>query len=496
MMESELKDITKKSGIVFTGRMIGAFFALAFNMAAARFMGAEIYGMVLYVFNIIILLSVITKLGLSQGLVQFISRLTDDGQRKKRNSIVSFSILVVSIISLLLAIVLMIFSEKLAGGLLNNAGLTGIIKLMAPLLIIFSLIELTPGIFRGIKIIRYRVIGKDILLPLFKLIIVIILGYYGYKVTGLVVSYYISFIIACIYMYYKIVKLDLIGRVEKKYYADYRNLLAFSLPLMMSGLLTFFINKTDIFMIGYFIDSTSVGIYNIALRAGTLTSFVLVAFNTIFAPTIASLYHRQEIEKMKKLYQVITRWILGLNLIAFSLILLLNRDIMRVFGTEFVYGSLALVLVAIGQVVNAGVGTAGSVNIMTGFPRSEMYISIITFTLNIVLNYYLIPLYGIEGAAFASLISVAVMNFIRLYFLYARHRFLPYNREYIAVLISAVISFIISYFCKSFLDINYLLRIVVLSLLYISIFVVIYIKMGISEEDRMIFDSIIKKIKR
>ncbi|WP_279401834.1 hypothetical protein [Piscibacillus salipiscarius] len=83
------------------------------------------------------------------------------------------------------------------------------------------------------------------------------------------------------------------------------------------------------------------------------------------------------------MFKTITKWVVTVNLLAFGLILLLNEEIMLVFGYEFLFGSTALVLVAIGQVVNAGVGSAGQFLTMTGHPFLTMIINFMTVILNI-----------------------------------------------------------------------------------------------------------------
>ncbi|MCF8008979.1 MAG: flippase [Halanaerobiales bacterium] len=493
MIDRELKDITKKSGIVFIGKIISTIIGFFFSLMAARFMGAEVYGKLTYTFTIIILLSVFTRLGLTQGLVQFVSKLTEQN-KEERNSLVTFSIFIVTLISIIFTFFLYKYSNYVAVNILNNKDLSILIKIMSPLIIFLSLNGLSTGIYRGIKTIRYNVFGS-ILFSSIKLLLVIIFGYMGFKIYGLALTYHISIIITVIYLYYKIKKLKLIGKISKTYFSSYIDILKFSYPLLMSGLLHFFINKIDIFMIGYYLSSTDVGVYTIALKVGTLTSFVLFSFNTIFAPNIASLYHNEKMSKLKKLYQVITKWIFAINIFVFSLILLLSKDIMTVFGPEFIIGATALILVAIGQVVNAGVGTAGSVNVMTGYPKSELYISIVVFVINISLNYILIPIYGINGAAIASLISVAVMNFMRLYILYKRLDFLPYTKDYLKNIYSTIISFTICYILVPHINTHYFLRLLIIGSIFTVINIISNYYFGFSKEDKLIFKSVLNKIK-
>ena len=496
MINEELTDITKKSGIVLIGRILSTIFGFFFSLLAARFMGPAVYGKIMYVLVVLTMLSVITRLGLTQGLVQFVSKLTDDKDFTKRNSLITFVFLIVFAFAIIISILLYLNSNFIAVTLFNSQELASVFKIMSPILIIFSLIELTPGVFRGLKIVKYQVIGRDLIQSLFRLIIVLIMGYLGYELGGLITAYYISMTVSLAYLVYKVYKLKLFEKIKREYVSDYKEILLFSFPLLISGILHFSIGKIDIFMIGYFLESDQVGIYTIALKIGTLTNFLLFSFNSIFAPTITSLYYDNQMNKLKKLYQVITKWMLGINLSIFFLFLILSKEIMNVFGSGFVIGWLALILIMAGQVINAGVGSAGLINIMTGFPHSELYVSLVVFSVNIVLNYFLIPIYGIEGAAFASLISIGITNLLRLFILYRRLEFLPYNKNYLSVIISAVLALIVSYIFNSLINVHYLMQIVVVGIVFMSVSVFANFKLGIEEEDRMILRRIKNKLFR
>ena len=496
MINKELTNITKKSGIVFIGRIIATIFGFFFSLAAARLMGADVYGKLMYVTVIITMLSLITKLGLTQGLVQFVSKLTDKTKKEERNSIISFSFLIVFIFSIFLSIILFIFSEFIAVNIFNNAELTLLLKIMSPILILLSLIELTPGIFRGLKIVKYQVMGRDLIQSFIRLLAVLILGYMGYKINGLVAAYYLSMAVSLIYLTYKVYTLSLFGKIKSKFSYSYKEILIFSAPLLVSSILHYSISKVDIFMIGYFLNTSSVGIYTIALKIGTLSNFLLFSINSMFAPNITTLYYNNQIIKLKKLYQVITKWIFAINLSVFFLFLIVSKDVMNVFGAEFTVGWLALILITAGQVVNAGVGSAGLINIMTGYPKSELYVSIIVFIINVTLNYFLIPIYGIEGAAFASLISIGIMNLLRLYILYNRLEFLPYNKNYLHVIYSALIALIISYLLNSFLDLYYLIQLVIIGSVFVSVNILANWKLGLEPEDLMIINKIKQKISK
>ncbi|MBA7669784.1 hypothetical protein ES703_77918 [subsurface metagenome] len=83
-----------------------------------------------------------------------------------------------------------------------------------------------------------------------------------------------------------------------------------------------------------------------------------------------------------------------------------------VFGPEFTQSHTPLAILAVGQLVNAGMGSVGFLLNMTGHERDVARTLLITAGLNILLNLALIPPFGMAGAASATAVSLALWNFI------------------------------------------------------------------------------------
>jgi len=59
------------------------------------------------------------------------------------------------------------------------------------------------------------------------------------------------------------------------------------------------------------ISSERVAVYNVAFQIGIMTNFALVAFNSIFASVITSLYYKGEFKILAGLYKTITKWMVA-----------------------------------------------------------------------------------------------------------------------------------------------------------------------------------------
>ncbi|MCK5536143.1 MAG: polysaccharide biosynthesis C-terminal domain-containing protein, partial [Bacteroidales bacterium] len=110
-------------------------------------------------------------------------------------------------------------------------------------------------------------------------------------------------------------------------------------------------------------------------------------------------------------------WISSPLLIIF---LLFPSLILGFFGEEFIIGSMALIVLVCGQFINSIVGPVGQIMNMTGYQKVLQYTAIISATMNIMLNYILIPEYGITGAAVATAFSGILWNIMCVIYIYKK----------------------------------------------------------------------------
>ena len=193
-----------------------------------------------------------------------------------------------------------------------------------------------------------------------------------------------------------------------------RTWISFALPMSLEGGLLFLVFSTDVMMLGWFLDADDVGVYYAAVRLAALVALPLLAVNTIFAPTIASLHGGGDHATLQQLYARIT-W--GTVLLGGSIALALWAGgywVLRAFGPAFVAGYAAFAILVAGQAVNAGTGSSGLVLGMTGRAGWRLINAASTAGLNVGLNWLLIPPWGITGAAVATAVSLGLINLVQV----------------------------------------------------------------------------------
>ena len=206
--------------------------------------------------------------------------------------------------------------------------------------------------------------------------------------------------------------------------ASYRTIYDLSLPMLMTTSMAVIIGNTDVVMLGAMRTEAEVGIYQIAVKVGMLASFVLNAINAMAAPKFSELYHAGKHDELIEVTRQSTRLIFWTTAPIIAVIILGGPWLLAIFGEEYVAGYGALVLLGMGQFINAISGSVGYYLSMTGAHKAFRNIVTVGALVNVFLNGLLIPRWGLEGAAFASMVALASWNLASVVYIRLKYGFL------------------------------------------------------------------------
>lgn len=198
--------------------------------------------------------------------------------------------------------------------------------------------------------------------------------------------------------------------LETKKYIPSKELWKEGFPLLLAASMAIVINSTDIYMLSYFTTDVEVGIYDVAFKVSLLTTIVLIAVNSIASPKFSEYYAQKDKGQLNYLVYSASKLIFWLSSPILLLIVLFPSFWLSFFGDEFIVGATVLIILSLGQLVNSLSGSVGNLLKMTNYHKLFQNIMIVAVVLNIALNYFLIPIYRMEGAAIASAISVSFIN--------------------------------------------------------------------------------------
>ena len=167
----------------------------------------------------------------------------------------------------------------------------------------------------------------------------------------------------------------------------------------------------DVLLLGLLAAVADVGVYRVAAQGALLVSLGLTALNTVVAPFAVRLNAAGERHKLQKLVRRTAQAALAFALPAVALFAVAGEWLLvTLFGNEFAAAYWPLLILALGQLANAGFGATGMLLNMTGFERDVTRVVAVAAGLNVALNLVLIPLFGVIGAAMATSASLVFWN--------------------------------------------------------------------------------------
>ena len=178
--------------------------------------------------------------------------------------------------------------------------------------------------------------------------------------------------------------------------------------------------RADILMLGALNGVGEAGVYAPVNRGAQLIVFILMAFNGPLSPTIASLYADGKKQELQKILIKTSRVCLLVSTMAAAGLWLFGKQYLHVFGPEFVEGLNALRILCVGQVLYLFVGLAPMVLSMTGNAQFTAMSGLIGAITNLILNFLLIPQYGVSGAAIATTCAMLCSGLVNTAWVYRR----------------------------------------------------------------------------
>lgn len=185
------------------------------------------------------------------------------------------------------------------------------------------------------------------------------------------------------------------------------------IPFAMLSGLAVVTTQTDIIMLGLLKGAAEVGIYKVAAQGAALAALGIMAANTVTMPYMSRFSNNHDILGLQKIMRESARLSLLVAVVVAAVFLTLGDTIIiKVFGHAYADTYVPLLLLILGQVIHAGMGAGGTLLNMCGHEKGTLITLLLSASLNVLLNFWLIPLWGIDGAVTATLIAIAFRKIV------------------------------------------------------------------------------------
>ena len=386
------------------GLFIGVWFA--------RYLGPEKFGVWSYVFSIVNIISVISGLGLDSIIIREVVK-----DNKNSSFILGTSFTLRFVSAAILYFLVLIFAL-----VTYNESDNEIILLFSvmSLVFFFQSFDVIDFFFQSKLKSKYIVVSRSfsfIISTLWKVYFILNEG----ELKIFAIGYSLEFFLSGFFMFISYIKYNNVFD-WKIVYSKGRELIKASLPLLFTSMAINIYMRVDQLMLKHMLGNESVGFYAAAVRISEIWSFIPVAISYSLFPSIIDLKKVGGNNYYNKLRNLFTMLIILSLVIVIPIYLFSNEIIEVLFGKKFEVSAQVLKFhIWLGIFIFIGV-PARKILIAEDLQSYIFFIATLALLLNIVLNVTLIPIYGINGAVIATLISYSSGSYF-FYALFKKTRF-------------------------------------------------------------------------
>jgi len=427
--------------VAFLSLILGAGLQYASNIVLARAFGAEAVGVFAFAFGVAMLAATLGQAGFRDAFVRFLPQyLSPDGAGETYGICIT-AVTIVSCVSLLFSGVL----YGIAGQVASSAGdssLAPSVRLLALAVLPLALGSLFSGGFQAARLLGRagvsRELGRAISLALaavacwlagwsFSTFVHVVLGLFWLLAGASGVLFY-RFMVDR-------------SPVRAVPVFVWRSWLRFSSSVVLMDVFRASSSWIDTIVLGFTMPSARLAVYYTALKTAIVLTLVLGSMNAIMSPVVAAVWARRKVGELQSVFVVTTRWIWIFTIPMAIVMLFARRELMAFYGPEFIVdGPTVLAIIVVGRAGNALTGGVGQILIMTGHERVELFNSGLVILCFVVGMIFVVPPYGVIGAAWVNAAIVIGINALKL----AQVRYLlgvhPFNWGYVRLVAVLAVS--------------------------------------------------------
>ncbi|MGA9292028.1 MAG: flippase [Ignavibacteriaceae bacterium] len=394
------KNYFSNTSWLFGQRVVRLIIGFAINIYVIRYLGPDEFGLYSYAISFVGLFAAISALGLDNIIVRELVN-----KPHKKNVILGsafnlkLSGAVLSIV--LIAVTLLLTSE---------AKLSSLMILIISTSTLFQSNNIIDFYFQAKIQVKYSAIVQTVslvLASLLKLVLILTKASLVYFAAAYTLEF--LFISAGLAIAYKLKNLSIFAwKFDKKLAI---NLLKDSWPLILSGLVIAIYMKIDQVIIKNMLSDREVGYYAAAVKLSEAWYFIPMALCSSLFPSIINAKKMSDVlymSRLQKLYDILT-WLAFAIIIPITFFSTLIVGIL--FGPEYLSSAPVLTIyIWAGLPVSLGVASSQFL-VNENLTKISFYRTLAGMIINVLLNFLLIPVYGIIGSALATLIAYSIATF-------------------------------------------------------------------------------------
>src|SRR5438132_639481 len=449
----------KRGAFLNTIAMLASNFRGIFTFLVARLLGPAALGIFSVAWSTTDIISKIGVLGLDNAITTFIARSEAVGNRARSRALFRVAVVLGVAQSVVTAAIVILALRFFNNRLHVQPQMVSALALVLCAMPGLALYRISTAISRGMKVMKHDIYSRGMTEPIATTLAFLLALAVGFKesspevaaIVGTAASGLIALALASTLFRHIPGQTHVASPLGELW-----SLLGYAAPISVYQLINAFIARLDLVMLGYFVGRApgvtlaTVGVYGAVVDTANGLRKVNQAFNPIFAPVVAGMTATGDQESAAATYARLAQWMLWILLPLVAVMSFAGGTILLLFGPAFRQGGVWLGIVALASAINAFVALGETV-IMVQRPRLNLLHSSITCTVAGAGLLWLIPRFGVMGAAFGILLPYIVQGILRYATLRWVFRWKDSWSDIRPPLIAAAIALVPALVCRVFL---------------------------------------------
>ncbi len=482
-----LNQSLKNTIITYIGFGIGGINTIYFYPV---FLGATYYALANYILSSANVIMPLFAIGMQNTLVKFYSQYETNEERSR---FLSFTVLFpLAVIIPIFLIGFYYFDEIVFFLSKKNIIVKKYIWLIPFIGLCMAYFEI---FYAWLRVHMHSVFGnfiKEVGLRLFSFFLIVSVYYNWITVEGFVYAtafvYFLALLVTMFYAFH----------IQKPVFQftipdNVKDVLVYTFYIILSGSVANLLLDGDKMILNQYMNIENIAYYSVATYIALVISVPSRAMHQIVYPITAKLMHENKHDEMNILYKKtsINLQVVG-GFVMLGIFVNINK-LYELVPDEYAGGILVVFMIGLSKYFDLILGNNNAIIFNTKYYRAVLFLGVLLVLLTIALNMIFIPIYGIIGSAFATLLSITLYSLAKLLFVVKRLDLYPFTKQTLYSLALTFVLFLAFYFWD--FPFYPIISILFKSVLMTIAYVYLNYKFVISIEINQVMDKIYGKFK-
>lgn len=220
-----------------------------------------------------------------------------------------------------------------------------------------------------------------------------------------------------------------------------KEIISLSLFGILGGVSSVALTQIDTIMVNSYLNLSMAGIYNISFYFGTVILVPSVALGKISSTIIADAWKDKDMPTIVDIYYKSSINQLFAALLIFILVVTNLHNIFKILPPEYSSGEWVIILIALSKLIIASTGSSVQIIGTSHKYKIQTYSMGVLLILVVIFYMIFIPIWGMNGAALGSLLSVAGASLLRVFYLKRSMNLFPYRLTHVKCIAIGLLAF-------------------------------------------------------